>query len=53
MGSRSTCVRHIDRLLDELGLYSGLQHDLRRALHAIAGAVRSAAAHDQVPVPVA
>ena len=90
-------VRHIDRLLDELGPHSGLQLDLRRALHAldvalagfvahdpaplarldhaverilagaepallcrialhmhaIAGAVRSAAAHDRVPVPVA
>ena len=43
-------VRHIDRLLDELGPHSGLQLDLRRALHALDVALAGFAAHDLAPL---
>jgi hypothetical protein len=43
-------VRHIDRLLDELGPQAGLQLDLRRALQALDGALTGYAAHDPAPL---
>ena len=43
-------VRHIDRLLDELGPHAGLQLDLRRALQALDAALTGYAAHDPAPL---
>jgi hypothetical protein len=43
-------VRHIDRLLDELGPGSATQLDLRRALHALDLALAGFAAHDLAPL---
>ena len=43
-------VRHIDRLLDELGPQAGLQLDLRRALQALDGALTTYATRDPAPL---
>jgi hypothetical protein len=43
-------VRHIDRLLDELGPQAGLQLDLRRVLQALDGALTSYATRDPAPL---